>query len=77
MLSSFPALKGSGAYLEDINHCLYLLHVHHRVWGLYGFIDKTVPLILPAECQPGSHSGYITLQTGAFSQSFKRKMEMR
>lgn len=47
MLSSLPALKGSGAYLEDINHCLYLLHVHHRVWGLYGFIDKTVPINLP------------------------------
>lgn len=49
MLSSLPALKGSGAYLEDINHCLYLLHVHHWVWGLYGFIDKTAPINLPCK----------------------------
>lgn len=50
------------------------------ITGFGVFMDlltRQCPLIFPAECQPGSHSGYITLQTGAFSQSFQRKMEMR
>lgn len=50
------------------------------ITGFGVFMDlltRQCPLIFPAACQPGSHSGYITPQTGACSWSFKRKMEMR